>query len=43
MKRILAVFMLGLGAFCMTACHTMRGFGEDVQAAGHAIKRSAER
>jgi predicted small secreted protein len=41
MKRILAVFVLSL--VCMTACHTMRGFGEDMQALGHAIKRSAER
>ena len=41
MKRMLAVFMLSL--VCLTACHTVRGFGEDVQAAGHAIKRSAER
>jgi predicted small secreted protein len=43
MKKNLAVMILSLGALCLTACHTMRGLGEDLQALGHAIKRAAQR
>ncbi|HEX6632425.1 MAG TPA: entericidin A/B family lipoprotein [Usitatibacter sp.] len=40
MKAIIAMI---LGAFVLSACNTMEGFGQDVQAGGHAIEKSADR
>ncbi|MGS0891637.1 entericidin A/B family lipoprotein [Burkholderia stagnalis] len=40
--RLLAALALaGLG-FGLAGCNTVRGFGEDVNAAGSALKRAAE-
>ncbi len=39
MKAIIAMI---LGAFVLTACNTMEGFGQDVQQGGKKIERSAE-
>jgi entericidin B len=39
MKAIIAII---LGAFVLSACNTMEGFGQDVQAGGKKIERSAE-
>lgn len=42
--RILAVLPLAaLLASGIAGCNTIAGFGQDVQAAGHAIDRSAEK
>jgi len=39
MKAIIAMI---LGAFVLSACNTMEGFGQDVQAGGKKIERSAD-
>ncbi|HEX3096728.1 MAG TPA: entericidin A/B family lipoprotein [Usitatibacter sp.] len=39
MKAIIAII---LGAFLLSACNTMEGFGQDVQAGGKKIERSAD-
>ncbi len=38
MKAIIAMI---LGAFVLTACNTMEGFGQDVQQGGKKIEKSA--
>jgi predicted small secreted protein len=40
MKAIIAMI---LGAFILTACNTMEGFGQDVQAGGKKIEKEADR
>lgn len=40
-KGIAAVFSL-LILFSLTACNTTKGVGEDIEAGGKAIQRSAE-
>jgi predicted small secreted protein len=40
MKAIIATI---LGAFILTACNTMEGFGQDVQAGGKKIEKEADR
>ncbi|HUJ00342.1 MAG TPA: entericidin A/B family lipoprotein [Usitatibacter sp.] len=40
MKAIIALI---LGAFVLTACNTMSGFGQDVQAGGKKISNAADR
>ncbi|AOF01866.1 MULTISPECIES: entericidin A/B family lipoprotein [Serratia] len=40
-KSIIAIFSLMILA-SLTACNTTRGVGEDIQAGGKAIQRSAE-
>jgi predicted small secreted protein len=40
MKAIVAMI---LGAFILTACNTMEGFGQDVQAGGKKIEKEADR
>ena len=39
MKAIIAII---LGAFLLSACNTMEGFGQDIQAGGKKIERSAD-
>jgi len=39
MKAIIAII---LGAFLLSACNTMEGFGQDAQAGGKKIERSAD-
>ena len=39
MKAIIAII---LGAFLLSACNTMEGFGQDVQQGGKKIERSAD-
>lgn len=38
MKAIIAII---LGAFVLTACNTMEGFGRDVQSGGQKIQKEA--
>ena len=40
---VLAVVALAGTAPLLCACYTTRGAGEDLQAAGHGLERSAER
>ncbi len=40
MKAIVAMI---LGAFILTACNTMEGLGQDVQAGGKKIEKEADR
>jgi predicted small secreted protein len=39
MKAIIAIM---LGAFILTACNTMDGFGRDVQSGGKKIQHEAD-
>ena len=39
MKAIIAIM---LGAFILTACNTMDGFGRDVQSGGKKIQNEAD-
>jgi predicted small secreted protein len=39
MKAIIAMI---LGAFVLSACNTMEGLGQDVQAGGKKIERTAD-
>ncbi len=39
MKAIIALI---LGAFVLTACNTMEGFGQDVQSGGKKIEHAAD-
>lgn len=41
MKKIMLI-VIGTSSLLLSACNTFSGFGEDVQAGGHAITRSAE-
>lgn len=40
---LLALFVLAGAAMTLSACNTTAGFGQDVQAAGHAITNSANK
>nr|WP_163501721.1 entericidin A/B family lipoprotein [Halomonas socia] len=43
MKRLLAVLLLSLFTLSLlSGCNTMRGAGEDIEAGGEAIQRSAD-
>jgi len=41
MKYLIAIALISL-ALSLTACSTVKGFGEDVQKGGEAIQRAAE-
>nr|WP_277625586.1 entericidin A/B family lipoprotein [Burkholderia stabilis] len=41
MVAALALALAGLG-FGLAGCNTVQGFGQDVNAAGNALKRAAE-
>jgi predicted small secreted protein len=40
-RLVAALALAGLG-FGLAGCNTVRGFGEDVNAAGNALKRAAD-
>lgn len=40
---LVALFVLAGAAAALSACNTTAGFGEDMQAAGHAVTNSADR
>ncbi|HEY0832338.1 MAG TPA: entericidin A/B family lipoprotein [Azospirillum sp.] len=42
MRTIKALVLLGLFGTLLTACNTFEGMGEDVQAGGRAMERSAD-
>jgi len=42
MKRI-AIFLLMVWAVALTGCETMKGFGKDMEKAGEAIQKKANR
>jgi len=41
-RNISALLLLGLFAFGMTACNTVRGVGEDTEKAGQKIQKEAD-
>ena len=42
MKRTMSLLFLSLITFSLTACNTIAGVGEDVEAAGEEIEEAAE-
>lgn len=42
-SALLAIFVLAGAAAALSACNTVRGFGEDMSAAGNALGNSAEK
>ena len=42
MKRI-AILMLMVWAAALTGCETMKGFGKDMEKAGEAIQKKADK
>ena len=42
MKRI-AIMVLMIWAVALTGCETMKGFGKDMEKAGEAIQKKADR
>lgn len=42
MKKLISIPVLALAAVFMTACNTVEGVGEDVQAGGEAIEDTAK-
>ena len=42
MKRI-AIFLLMVWVVALTGCETMKGLGKDVEKAGEAIQKKADR
>ena len=42
MKRI-AIFLLMVWAVALTGCETMKGLGKDMEKAGEAIQKKADR
>lgn len=40
--KVLAALLLTTGAISITACNTIQGVGEDVQAAGAAVEDTSE-
>lgn len=43
MKKIISVFGIIAFAFGLTACNTMKGFGQDVERGGEKVQGAAER
>jgi entericidin B len=41
--KTLALILTALGALALSACNTMEGVGRDMQQAGNALERSANR
>jgi predicted small secreted protein len=41
-KALLSLFILATAGTALSACHTARGVGEDVQSGGRAIDRAAD-
>ena len=42
MKKILIVLAMGMMVFTLSACETMKGFGEDMEDAGEWVQEKAE-
>lgn len=42
-SALLTLAVLAGAATALSACNTVRGFGEDMSAAGHALSNSSER
>lgn len=40
--KILFVFSVFFSASLLTACHTVEGAGQDIQAGGHAISKASK-
>ena len=42
MKKLLVVLVLLGAVLAVTSCNTMHGAGQDVENAGHAVKKAAD-
>jgi predicted small secreted protein len=43
MKHILSLLLLVIAIGSLSACHTMKGLGEDISAGGQDLAKSAEK
>jgi entericidin A len=43
MMRKIAMILMALSAVLLVGCNTMQGFGKDMEKAGSAIQRKAEK
>lgn len=43
MKKIISVLSMMMFAFSLSACNTMKGFGQDVERGGEKVQGAAER
>ena len=43
MKHLLAFVLLAVTVTGLTACHTMKGLGQDISAGGQDLTRAAEK
>ena len=43
MKNILSLLLVLIAASALTACHTMKGLGQDISAGGQDLTRAAEK
>lgn len=43
MKKIASLFSILLFVFGLTACNTMKGFGQDVERGGEKVQGAAEK
>lgn len=43
LRRLLALTLLVLGLATVTACHTVQGAGKDIQDAGQAVEKAADK
>lgn len=42
MKKLMMLLLLGMFAVTLTACNTVEGVGEDIEAGGEAIQDAAD-
>jgi predicted small secreted protein len=43
MKHLLALFLLAIALTSLSACHTMKGLGQDISAGGQDLTKAAEK
>lgn len=43
MKHLLAILLLAIAVTSLSACHTMKGLGQDISAGGQDLSRAAEK
>lgn len=43
MKTLLSIICLSIALLGLTACHTVAGFGQDLQQGGKALQRKANK
>jgi predicted small secreted protein len=43
MKNLIALIAIALTVTCLSACHTMKGLGQDISAGGQDLTKAAEK